>query len=58
MCEHGYFDIVYLRTDQEQHPRMVTGILMRAHCYMYELQCGAESSWHYPEEIVVDKIVY
>lgn len=37
-------DIVYLKTDPEQLPRIITGILMRKNGLEYEVTCGADSA--------------
>jgi hypothetical protein len=36
----------YLRTDLQQRPRIVTGIVLRERGVLYELSCGVDSSWH------------
>ena len=46
---HG--DIIYLRTDPEQRPRMVTVIRLTPSQIVYELSCGHESSEHYDIEM-------
>lgn len=46
---HG--DIVFLRTDPEQKPRMVTVIRLTPLQVVYELSCGADSSDHYDIEM-------
>jgi len=42
---------VYLRTDVEQLPRMVTGVLMRPSGILYELAQGDTLSYHQDFEI-------
>lgn len=48
-------DLVYLRTDPDQSPRMVTGILINEATTKYGLNRGVEESWHYPIEIAKDR---
>ena len=40
-------DIVYLRHDIEQHPRMVTAIIWDGHKIMYEVISGTQPSNNY-----------
>jgi len=43
---------VYLKTDQEQNGRLVTGIALRPHASVtYCLSFGTIESWHYGFEI-------
>ena len=44
-------DIVYLKTDQEQKIRMITGILMRLNANLYYLSNCADETLHYEIEI-------
>lgn len=55
--EHNYGDVVYLKTDEEQLPRLVTGFTVRdgQSVHTYELTCGTDVSDHYPIEITKDK---
>lgn len=49
-------DIVYLKTDIDQHERMVTGIFIRpGEKITYELSLGEFSSDHYEIEISREK---
>lgn len=48
---------VYLKTDVEQKPRMVTGFLIRPISCTYELTQGTQISWHYDFEISTEKDV-
>lgn len=48
---------VYLKTDIEQHDRIVIGILIRDSHICYELACGTINTWHYDFEITVEKDV-
>ena len=56
---HAHGDIVYLKTDQEQRPRMVLCIHIWPTGVMYELGCGPDSSDHHEFEITatVDETV-
>tara|TARA_R110000772_G_scaffold13252_1_gene39550 strand:+ start:83 stop:286 length:204 start_codon:yes stop_codon:yes gene_type:complete len=47
--------IVYLCTDIEQRPRIVTGFMYRGSYLVYELASGMDSSAHYESEISEDK---
>ena len=43
---------VFLKTDEDQRPRIVTGISVRTEgLVMYELAQGSNSTWHYKFEI-------
>ena len=54
--EYKIGDLVYLVTDVEQYPRMITGIGLRANNNVtYCLALGAIESWHYPIEISAEK---
>lgn len=47
-------EIVYLKTDFEQLPRMVTGILMRPYGLIYHLSNNTIETTHYQIEISKD----
>jgi hypothetical protein len=50
--KYGFGPIVYLRTDKEQLPRIVTRMQISPNMTVtYELSCGTESSWHFDIEI-------
>jgi hypothetical protein len=49
--EHKVTETVYLTTDTEQRPRLVTAILVRESHIMYYLSCGTEETSHYHFEI-------
>jgi hypothetical protein len=53
--EYEIGESVYLQTDQDQHPRLVTALLIRKYDIMYELSCGAYTSNHMDYEITKDK---
>ena len=45
--EYDFGDIVYVLTDPEQKPRLVTAICLRPQGYIqYELCCGDSYTWH------------
>lgn len=48
-------DIVYLVTDIDQHPRMVTGIDIRPGTILYWLAFGDTESTHYAIEISAER---
>lgn len=47
-------DVVYLKTDVEQMPRIVTGILIRESTTVYYLSCVTSETTHYNCEISKD----
>lgn len=56
-------EIVYLKTDNEQLERFVTGVNIRVGSISYALTNGTNESWHYDFEIskeidVLKKITY
>jgi hypothetical protein len=44
-------EIVYLKTDPDQHPRMVVGMSVRPNVLIYILAFGSNESYHYELEI-------
>jgi hypothetical protein len=48
-------DIVYLITDPEQSPRMITKILIEPTQVQFLLAFGTISSWHYEIEICPER---
>lgn len=56
---YTFGDIVYLKTDPEQMPRMVLSITFRPTGILYELGYGPDSSDHYDIEIssVKDEVI-
>ena len=49
-------DIVYLKTDQDQKPRMVISYLVdKSNEVLYKLQQGTYSDYHYEMEITSEK---
>lgn len=53
--EYNPEDIVYLKTDPDILPRMVTGYKVTKKDITYELSCGTLVSWHYGFEIQKEK---
>lgn len=49
--DYNIGEIVYLRTDSDQQPRLVSGISIRITSIMYELSKGETCSSHYSFEI-------
>ena len=45
-------EIVYLKTDPELLPRIITRYQVSKGSVVYELGCGAGTSWHYEFEFV------
>jgi len=50
-------EIVFLKTDEEQHERIITGITISHKGISYELCQGTSSCWHYDFEISATKDV-
>ncbi len=50
-------DSVYLKTDNDQLERLVTGILIRENGVMFELSQSNTSSYHFSFEIARDRNV-
>ena len=48
-------DVVFLITDEDQSPRIVTAIQISQYELIYKLACGTSESWHYDYEIATDK---
>lgn len=44
-------DVVYLKTDKEQSPRIVYCIKVLKDGYLYDLACGTTTSSHYDFEL-------
>ena len=51
--------VVYLKTDIEQKPRIVTGLLVSETSIVYELSCGEDScnSFHFEISDVKDILI-
>ena len=49
--------VVYLKTDEEQLPRIVYSVQILKDGLMYQLSCGVVSSWHADFEIAAEKDV-
>jgi hypothetical protein len=50
-------EILYLKTDAEQHCRICTAIIVSPdNSYLYELTCGIQASKHYDFEITPEKL--
>lgn len=50
-------DIVYLKTDQEQKPRIIIKYEVSAGGIYYQLGQSTEATWHYQIEFTPDKII-
>lgn len=49
-------DVVYLKTDPEQYPSIVTGILLKPdNLIMYEISGYDDVSYRYDFELTIDK---
>lgn len=48
-------DVVYLKTDINQYPRIITKICLSKSGVTYELSAGTISSWHFGFEFSSDK---
>lgn len=53
----NFGDVVYLKTDPEQRPRIVTTFSVGATSILYELSSGTITSWHRDFEITYEKDV-
>lgn len=51
-------DIVFLKHDAEQLPRMVNAIIINKHHIQYEVISGVEVSIHNSYELSKDKMIY
>lgn len=49
--------IVYLKHDPEQRPRMVLSIRIRKYDIVYELQSGTDFSYHNDFEMTSEKVI-
>lgn len=55
--KYTFGDIVYLATDVDQSPRIVTEVIVAKDSILYELSCGERCSNHYDIEITSEKNV-
>lgn len=51
-------DIVFLKHDYEQKPRMIYAITITKNDIMYELISGTEVSTHYGVELSKEKVIF
>jgi hypothetical protein len=54
----GYLEfgqVVYLKTDTDQRPRMVIAMLISSGAVQPQLASGTEQSWHFPIEISTER---
>lgn len=56
--QYNIEDILYLKHDMEQLPRMVTAIIWDGHKVMYEVISGTVLSQHYEFELSNVKTIY
>jgi hypothetical protein len=54
--KYDFGDIVYLKTDIEQLPRMITGFILRQKSISYYCSCGTIESAHYDYELTSERI--
>ena len=47
--------VVYLKTDTEQLPRIVTSIQVNSYDLLYRVACGTEETYHYDFEITDER---
>ena len=52
--KYEFGQIVYIKTDQDQKPRMVTSINVRPGYIEYQLNLGTDWSWH-PEYAISEE---
>mgnify|MGYP003422134731 FL=1 len=56
--EHQIGELVYLKTDREKNPRIITRIFVSSEHVMYECSLGAQDTLHYAIELSpVEEIV-
>lgn len=56
VAEFGIGDTVFLVTDPEQDPRMITGLLLKPNdLIMYEVAWCEETSYHYGFELISEQ---
>lgn len=48
-------EIVYLKTDKEQLPRIIYGFIVTKSECLYKVCCGTATSEHYDYEISIEK---
>lgn len=53
--KYNFGQIVYLNTDVEQKPRMVTGFVIRKDGFLYYISSGETETSHYEYEMSSDK---
>lgn len=52
----SFGQIVYLKTDKDQLPRMVTKMQVNSNMsVIYELSCGTQDTWHFAIEIAEER---
>ena len=56
-AEFEFGELVYLKTDIDQHQRIVTGHSVRGNTVRYELSCGTQETYHLKIEISREKNV-
>jgi hypothetical protein len=56
-AKYNFFDEVYLKTDRDQFKRIITRLNVTPNGVTYELTCGTQASWHYDQEISIEKNV-
>jgi hypothetical protein len=54
---HDIGEVVYLRTDPDQYPRLVTGLEVRPDGVLYLLSHAGAETKHYPLEITTERDV-
>ena len=52
--KYGLGDLLYLKTDKEQLPRLVSQILICTGGIKYALACGVAETWHYELEVTTE----
>lgn len=54
LFEYNLGSVVYLKTDREQSPRIITAIQINPNGVIFRLGCGTTDSWHFSVEISSD----
>lgn len=55
--KYNFGDIVYLSTDEDQKPHIVTGVLVQGELISYQLSCGRITDTYFDIEITPEKDV-
>jgi hypothetical protein len=54
VSKYNFGDILYLKMDDQQRPRLLTAVNIRPQGVLYELSGGPGASWHNDFEITIE----